>query len=120
MTKAFTPVRFYVEWHPAKIIEAECVSRGMKPDDGTSFWDWVEVYDHVQTKTFPDFTTAVAFALSIASQDCFGGARLYRQQQHVKKLGKRSTICWDDECYWDGLSGDDCPDINKPDQYCVD
>lgn len=119
MKKDFTPIRFYVEWHPTNVIEAECVSQGMKPDDGTSFWDWVEIYDYVQRQTFFDFDKAVTFALSVASQDCFGGARLYRQQQHVVKDGKRSFIRWDNECYWDGLNGDDQPDISKPDEYCV-
>lgn len=116
----FVPTRFYVEWHPTHIIEAECKRQGMLPDDGTSFWDWVDISDNAQTKTFPAFTDAVKFALSIASQDCFGGARLYRQQQVVVKDGKRSFIRWNDECFWDGISEGDQPDITKPDQYCND
>lgn len=115
----FTPVRFYVEWHPTAEIEAECIKQGMTPDDGSSFWDWVEIPDHAKTKVFQGFAEAVTFALEIAPQDCFGGARLYRQEQHVVKDGKRTFIRWDDECFWDGINGDDQPDINKPDEWCA-
>ena len=114
----FVPVRFYVEWHPTAEVEAECIKQGMKPDDGTSFWDWVEIYDHVQHRVFHNFDDAVAFALAIAPEDCFGGSRLYRQQQIVIKDGKRSLIRWDDECFWDGINGDDKPEINNPDEWC--
>lgn len=119
MKRDFIPERFYVEWHPTAEIEAECIKQGMKPDDGSSFWDWVEIFDHAKTTVFPSFPDAVAFALSIASQDCFGGARVYRQLQVVIRDGKRSFIRWDDECFWDGLNGDDRPDINKPDEWCA-
>lgn len=112
------PTRFYVEWHPTAEIEAACILEGMKPDDGTSFWDWVEPPDYRKHQIFRDFEAAVKFALYIAPQDCFGGARLYRQEQSVVKDGKRSFIRWDDECFWDGINGDDQPDINKPDEWC--
>lgn len=115
----FIPTRFYVEWHPTNTIAAECIRQGMKPDDGTSFRDWCDVLDYARTKTFTDFDDAVAFALAIAPQDYFGGVRLYRQQQSVVKDGKRSFIRWDDQCYWDGLNGDHCPDLAKPDEYCT-
>jgi hypothetical protein len=115
----FVPIRFYVEWHPTAEIEAECIKQGMTPDDGSSFWDWVEIPDHAKMKVFQDFGAAVEFALSIASQDCFGCARVYRQQQVVVKDGKRSFIRWDDECFWDGINGTDQPDINKPDEWCA-
>lgn len=114
----FTPVRFYVEWHPTAEIEAKCIKEGMKPDDGASFWDWVEIFDHAKSKVFQDFEGAISFALYIAPQDCFGGARIYRQQQIVVKDGKRTFVRWDDECFWDGINGDDKPDINKPDEWC--
>jgi hypothetical protein len=115
----FVPVRFYVEWHPTAEIEAECIKQGMKPDDGTSFWDWVEIPDQAKTKIFQKFGHAVEFALLIAPLDCFGGARIYRQEQVVVKDGKRSFIRWDDECFWDGINGDDQPDITKPDEWCA-
>lgn len=113
------PTRFYVEWHPTIGIEAACVEEGMKPDDGTSFWDWVDPYDFRKTRTFQNFDEAVAFAVEIAPQDCFGGARLYRQIQVVMRDGHCSFIWWDDECFWDGLNGDDRPDINKPDEWSL-
>lgn len=115
----FVPFRFYVEWHPTDEIEAACRKEGMKDGDGSSFWDWVEPPDFAKTKIFQAFGEAVTFALSIASQDCFGGARIYRQEQNVIKDGKRSFLRWDDECFWDGINGDDCPDITKPDEWCV-
>lgn len=116
--KEIIPTRFYVEWHPTAEIQAECIKQGMRPDDGTSFWDWVEISDHAKTKTFQEFTEAVTFALTVAKDDCFGGARIYQQEQTVVKDGKRSFIRWDDECFWDGINGDDNPDINKPDEWC--
>ena len=78
-----------------------------------------EIPDHAKTKVFQDFGAAVEFALSIADQDCFGGARIYRQQQIVVKDGKRSFIRWDDECFWDGINGTDQPNINRPDEWCA-
>lgn len=113
-----TPTRYYVEWHPTTEIEAECIKQGMVPDDGTSFWDWVEIYDHVQQRVFRDFNEAVKFALSIASQDCFGGARIYRQTQTVVRDGKRVYIQWNDECFWDGINGTDAPAESYPDEWC--
>lgn len=113
----FIPCRFYVEWHPTAEIEAECIKQGMKPDDGTSFWDWVNIPDHAKTQDFHDFDIAVAFALTIAKEDCFGGARVYRQLQTVVRDGKRTFLRWDDECFWDGINGDDKPDLNKPDEW---
>lgn len=115
----FVPSRFYVEWHPTAEIEAACIAGGMKPDDGTSFWDWVDIYDHAKIRDFRDFNDAVKFALEIAPEDCFGGARVYRQIQVVVRDGKRTFIRWDNECFWDGINGDDRPDINKPDEWCV-
>lgn len=114
----FVPVRFYVEWHPTAEIEADCIRQGMKADDGTSFWDWVDIYEHAKTRDFQTFDDAVAFALKVAPDDCFGGARVYRQIQVVVRDGKRRFIRWDDECFWDGLNGDDRPDVNKPDEWC--
>jgi len=114
----FTPTRFCVEWHPTDVIEAACIKEGMKPDDGSSFWDWVEPPDYRQTRVFQQFDEAVVFALTIAKGDCFGGARIYRQEQVVVKDGKRNFIRWDDDCFWDGINGDDQPDINKPDEWC--
>jgi hypothetical protein len=111
------PTRYVVEWHPTAAIEAECVKLGQKPDDGTSFWDWVDIDDHVETRTFPIFDEAVTFALSIAGQDCFSGARIYRQVQIVIRDGKHAFIRWESECFWDGLNGDDKPDVEKPDQW---
>ncbi len=123
--KDFIPVRFCVEWHPTVDIESACVAEGMKPDDGTSFWDWVDPPDYRKTKVFQKFDEAVAFAFTIAEQDCFGGARIYRQEQLVVKDGKRSFLRWDDDCFWDGINGRpdvdgkiDRPDIDKPDQWC--
>lgn len=116
--KDFVPIRFYVEWHPSDEIEAECIKLGMKPDDGSSFWDWVEIPDHVKTQEFQDFNKAVAFAKEVTPLDCFGAARVYRQQQVVKHYGKRAFIQWDDECFWEVMS-DDQPDVTKPDEWCV-
>jgi hypothetical protein len=113
------PTRFYVEWHPTSVIEAACVKLGMKPDDGTSFWDWVDIPDYTQQRLFrDDFAGAVAFALNVAKDDCFGGARIYRQIQNVVRDGKRTFIRWDDECFWDGVNGDDKPNVDKPDEWC--
>jgi hypothetical protein len=110
----FIPVRYYTEWHPLAEIEADCAKQGMKPNDGTSFWDWIDINDHVCTRTFRDFDKAVAFAKETAPLDCFGSPRVYRQYQHVVKYGAKSVIRWDDECYWDDFES--APDINKPDQ----
>lgn len=112
------PERFYVEWHPTSEIEAECVKQGMRPRDGTSFWDWVEPSDHAKTRIFRNFEDAVTLAMVVAPLDCFGGARIYRQTQIVVKDGKRAFIRWDDQCFWDGINGDYPPDINKPDHWC--
>ena len=60
----------------------------------------------------------MTFALLIAAQDCFGGARVYQQEQIVIKDGKRNFIRWDDVCFWDGINGDDNPDPDKPDDWC--
>lgn len=127
MTKEPTPTRFYVEWHPTAEIEAACIAEGMKPNDGSSFWDWVEPPDYRKTQVFRNFDIAVDFAIGIAEQDCFGGARIYRQTQTVVKDGKRAFIRWDDECFWDGINGRpdvngvvDRPNIDKPDEWCED
>lgn len=115
----FIPERFVVEWHPSAEIEAECVKLGMKTDDGTSYWDWVEIQDHAQTKAFRKFDDAVAFALTVAEGDCFHGARIYKQLQELVRDGKRTFIRWEDHCFWDGINGDDKPDAAKPDEWCA-
>lgn len=112
------PVRYLVEWHSVAEVEAACIKVGMKPDDGTGFWDWVEIYDHKSHEVFRDFSAAVARAKEVAPLDCFGGGRVYRQVQVVARDGKRHVIRWDDECFWDGLNGDDQPDEDKPDELC--
>lgn len=116
-----TPTRYYVEWHPTAEVEAECVKLGMRPDDGSSFWDWVEIFEHRKTKTFHGFDEAVAFALAVAGDDCFGGARIYRQEQVVAKDDRgRSFIRWDDECFWDGVNANwPKPDASSPDEWIL-
>lgn len=117
MAKDFIPIRYVVCWHPTDEIEAECIKQGMKPDDGTSFWDWVDIFDHEKQVTFSEFAKAVEFSRSVAKLDCFGGARIYRQLQVVHKDDKGAFIRWEDECFWDGITGDDNPDESKPDEW---
>ncbi len=76
----FSPaIRYVVSFTPIMDVEEVCLKSGMKPNDGTSFWDWIEPDHCEQDVEFHTFRLALAFAKQKVDEDVFGTPRLIRQ-----------------------------------------
>ena len=90
---------YRVTYQPLADVEALAVKRGMKTDDGTSFWDWVGIGECLTTICqTTDFGSAAGHARSFAERDVCGQTRI---EEIVRVHWRGAPPTWETVAGWD-------------------
>lgn len=112
--------RYRVTWTPLTEVEFASARRGMKPDDGSSFWDWCDVEEFERVEEFSAWQAALTFAKRAKRRDVWLMPRIMKLVRVERRDDAGPFEGWDAIGMWevDGRSGLDPndPDVIYDDQ----
>ena len=92
--------RFEVSWYPAHTIERAhyhaCKRMGENPDQ-VSMYDTLEIEDWRETRHFPNFGLAKAFAIRFAENDDMHGCAAIKRQNWIEN----DPSYWEYDWHWE-------------------
>lgn len=108
-------IRYVVTYVPTDAVTAAAYRAGMKDDDGSSVWDWVDENDYERVaEPVYDFSEAINLARSFIAYDIFEEVSVTRQILH--RMSRRES--WERDAIW--LVYDTGQDVREddPDHIC--